>query len=372
MKIAVIKERDPNEQRVAVTPEVAKLYIKNGFSIWIEENAGLSAGYSNQEYINAGARMSKVPLEILSDANIVLKVQPSPLTSKINEAELMSSGTTIIGLLNSFNNVHIIELYKHRNITALSLELLPRISKTQTMDALSSQANLAGYRAVIEGFNHLKKASSMLMTAAGTVNPAKVLVLGAGVAGLQAIATAKRLGAIVYATDARASAKEQVHSVGGKFLSVAEDTNNETAGGYARETSSDYQVKQQILIAEQIKSADIVITTAQIPGKSAPILINESMITNMKPGAVVIDMASESGGNCSLTISNEIVCHNLVTIVGYTNYASKIAYDASKLYAKNLYNLVMYAFSNQVNNSINLEDEIIKPLIVTHNNQIYR
>jgi NAD(P) transhydrogenase subunit alpha len=370
MKIAVIKEREHNELRVAITPELVKAYIKHHCEVWIEEGAGLIAGFPDTEYTAMGAKVSKVPLEILSDADIILKVKPTPVNEKINETEFAKKGALIIGLLNPHSNNALLDLYKHREFSSLSMELVPRTTKAQSMDALSSQANLAGYRAIIEASYELKAALPMFMTAAGTVQPAKVLVLGAGVAGLQAIATAKRLGAVVSALDARQAAKEQVESVGGKFLSVETSESFEATGGYAKEVSDDYKLKQQMLLAEQIKLHDIVITTAQIPGKLAPKLISKALIDSMKPGSVIVDLAASSGGNCEGTLMDEVVEYNNVKILGYSNLPSKIAYDASRLYAKNLFNLVMYIFDNGKKSHLNIEDDIVKAMLVTHEGKI--
>jgi NAD(P) transhydrogenase subunit alpha len=370
MKIAVIKEREAGESRVAVTPDVVKQYLKNNFEVWVESGAGEEAGFTDCEYTAAGAKVSKVPLEILSDADIILKVRPTPLNEKVNETEFAKKNASIIGMLNPYSNNKLIDLYKHREFSAFSMELVPRTTKAQSMDVLSSQANLAGYRAVIEACSELKKALPMFMTAAGTVQPAKMLVIGAGVAGLQAIATGKRLGAVVSALDARQAAKEQVESVGGKFLTVETSENFETKGGYAKEVSDDYKVKQQILLAEQLKMHDIVITTAQIPGKPAPQLITKAMIAAMKPGSVIVDLAAGSGGNCEGTELDKIVKYKNVKIIGYGNLPSRIAYDASRLYAKNLYNLVMYLFDNGKKQEFNIDDDIAKAILVTHKGQV--
>ncbi|MCC2646593.1 MAG: pntA1 [Rickettsiaceae bacterium] len=370
MKIAVIKEREPEESRVALTPDVAKQYIKNNFEVWVEAGAGVEAGFTDSDYAAVGVKVSKVPLEILSDADIILKVRPTPLKEKVNETEFAKKNALVIGILNPYSNSKLLDLYKHKELSALSMELVPRTTKAQSMDVLSSQANLAGYRAVIEACNELKKALPMFMTAAGTVQPAKVLVLGAGVAGLQAIATAKRMGAVVSALDARQAAKEQVESVGGKFLSVDTTENFETKGGYAKEVSDDYKVKQQILLAEQLKIHDIVITTAQIPGKSAPQLITKSMIAAMKPGSVIVDLAASSGGNCEGTELDKVVEYKNIKLIGYGNLPSRIAYDSSRLYAKNLYNLIMYLFDNGKKKELNIDDDIAKAILITHNGKV--
>ena len=365
MKIGVIREREKGEMRAAITPEVVKLYVKAGFEVSVEKGLGMSAGYHDSEYQEAGADVSSVPLEILSDADIILKVRPTPKQDKINEVEFAKPQSVIMGLLSPHSNVELIDLYNTKKIHAFAIESLPRITKAQSMDVLSSQSNLMGYRAVIEGVYHLQQAAPMMMTAAGTIHPINVLVLGAGVAGLQAIATAKRLGAVVYAFDVRLAAKEQVESLGGKFISIEGAEDLQTSGGYAKEASADYKFKQQQLIADYVKKSDIVITTALIQGKSAPILVTKAMLENMRAGSVVIDLAAIAGGNCEATEVDKIIEHKGIKIVGDTNIISKLAKDASKLYAKNLYNFVMHLYVNKA--KIDFEDEIIKATLVTTN-----
>jgi NAD(P) transhydrogenase subunit alpha len=363
MKIGVIREREKGEMRVALTPDVAKLFLKAGFTIYIEKGAGVSAGYSDEEYSSAGCVISNVPLEVLSDADVILKVRPTPKQDKINETEFAKPKSLIIGLLSPHNNSELFDTYKSKEIHAFAMESVPRITKAQSMDALSSQSNLTGYRAVIEGVYHLQQAAPMMMTAAGTITPINVLVLGAGVAGLQAIATAKRLGAIVYAFDVRSAAKEQVESLGGRFISVENAEDLQTAGGYAKEASAEYKAKQQQLIADYVKKSDIVITTALIPGKPAPILVTKAMVENMKSGSVVIDLGAIAGGNCEATEVDKIIEYKNVKIVGDTNIISKLAKDASKLYAKNLYNFVVHLFGKE--KKIDWDDEIVKATKIT-------
>jgi NAD(P) transhydrogenase subunit alpha len=363
MKIGVIREREKGEMRVAITPDVVKLYIKAGFKICIEKGVGISAGYLDEEYKTAGAEISSVPLEILSDADIILKVRPTPKQDKINEIEFAKPGSSIIGFLSHHNNSELIAWYNSKKINAFAMELVPRITKAQTMDALSSQSNLAGYRAVIEGVYHMQQAAPMMMTAAGTIHPIIILVLGAGVAGLQAIATAKRLGAVVYAFDVRLAAKEQVESLGGKFISVEGAKDLQTTGGYAKEASAEYKMKQQQLIADYVKKSDIVVTTALIPGKPAPILVTKEMVEHMKSGSVVIDLAAVAGGNCEATEMDKIIEYKEVKVVGDTNIISKLAKDASKLYAKNLYNFVIHSYGKE--KKIDFTDEIVANMLVT-------
>lgn len=367
MKIAVLKEKASGETRVAVTPDVVKLYIRDGFEVLVEKNAGMQAGFLDNMYIDAGAKISSVPLEIVSDADIILKVQPTPTEDKINEVEFAKKGAVIIGLLSPYSNKFLPQSYAEKGISALAMELVPRITKAQSMDALSSQSNLAGYRAVVEAAYHFKRATPMFMTAAGTITAAKVLVLGAGVAGLQAIATAKRLGAIVYAYDVRVSSKEQVESVGAKFIEVEHSDAFDGKGGYASEVTKDYMKKQEEIIAQYSKKVDIIISTAQIPGKPAPKLISKAMITAMNPGSVLVDLATSTGGNIEGSIKDQTVDIANVKIIGTANLAMNVAYDASRLYAKNLYNLVTHSFAE---GKLKSEDEIVSKMLLAHKGKV--
>jgi NAD(P) transhydrogenase subunit alpha len=375
MKIAVLKERAAGERRVAISPETTKKLVEMGFAVYIEKNAGDASNMSDEDYRIAGAKISNIPLEIIADANIILKVQATPLddNDELNESKLLPQGAIVIGLLSPFENKAIIQAYNKKNITSFALELLPRITRAQTMDVLSSQSNLAGYRAIIEASYEFGKAMPMMMTAAGTITPAKVLVLGAGVAGLQAIATARRLGAIVSAFDVRKIAKEQVESLGASFIEVpAEDSANfETSGGYAKEMSEEYKMKQQSLICEALKKSDMVICTALIPGKRAPMLINEEMFGYLRPGSVVVDLATASGGNCAYSKKDKVVCQKNVKIIGYSNMASRIAADSSKLYAKNLFNFLNLLYHKESRKIyLNFDDEIVKSSLITHEGAI--
>ncbi len=370
MKIAVIRERAHSEDRVAVSPDVVASYLKLGFEVCIESGAGLKANYTDQQYLNAGAKISKVLLEVVADADILLKIQPTPLEEKL-ELEYLREGAIIIGSMSPFENRKYFEQANNKKINIFAMEFVPRITRAQTMDVLSSQSNLAGYRAVIEASYHYGKIFPMLMTAAGTLAAAKTLVLGAGVAGLQAIATAKRLGAIVSAFDVRAAAKEQVESLGAKFIEVESSEDMETAGGYAKEATDEYKRKQSELIASEIKKSDIVISTALIPGRKAPILIKKEMVESMMPGSVIIDLAAIAGGNCEVTELDKIIDHNGVKIVGPRNIVSSVASSASKMYAKNLYNFVHLLFDQENQQiQINLEDEIIKEALITSDGKI--
>ncbi len=351
MKIAILREEINGEKRVAATPDSIKKYIALGATVTIENQAGTGASIANFEYENAGAIIS----DNLSDADIVLCVRP-PSAHKLSQ---IKENAILVGMLEPYGNQEQISIYNERNISAFSLELLPRISRAQAMDVLSSQSNLAGYRAVIEAVTALGKAVPMMMTAAGTVTPAKALILGAGVAGLQAIATAKRLGAVVSAFDVRPVAKEQVESLGAKFIEVAAES-GETSGGYAKEMSDDYKRKQSELIAETIKKQDIVISTALIPGRPAPVLITEDMVKTMKQGSVIVDLAAASGGNCPLTELDNITEKYGVTLIGYSNLPSHVAIDASQLYARNLYNFISTLLVEQNTINVKWDDELTK------------
>jgi len=357
MKIGSTKESQEFEKRIAITPEIAKKYISIGFEVSLCENYGSHLGVKDEEYKKLGVSISKNEKEIIVNADII--VQLGLLSDDKNS--LLKENQTFIGILNPYDNKDKIDNLVKKKINIFSLELLPRITRAQSMDILSSQANLAGYKAVVESFAVFEKAIPMMMTAAGTIPAAKVLVVGAGVAGLQAIATAKRMGAIVYATDVRMASKEQVESLGGKFLTVEGAENLETEGGYAKETSEDFKKKQEELLSETLKKTDIVICTALIPGKKAPVIIKEDMINNMKAGSIIYDLAAIQGGNTAYTKVDEIINKNGVKILGESNILNKLPTSASNLYAKNVFNFVsnLYDKENKKIN-INLEDEIIE------------
>lgn len=367
MKIAALKERALNESRTSITPEVAKLLIKKGFLVAVEKDIGLLAGFPDSDYIQAGASVSNVPLEIISDADIILKVQPSPLDYKYSELEFAKEHAIIIGFLSPYSNHDYISGLTKKKLSGIAMELVPRTTRAQNMDALSSQSNLAGYRAVIESSYYFSKAFPMMMTAAGTISPCKVLILGIGVAGLQAIATAKRLGAAVSAYDVRLVTREQVESLGAKFISPELHTDSGDKSGYASELSNDHKAKQEEFLAGIIKNYDIVITTAQIPGKKAPILITTEMVKSMRHGSVILDMATSTGGNVEGSEADQIICRNGVTIIGTVNLASKIASDSSKLYSKNLYNFLDYSM---ISGNFNFDDELVKQMLVTKDGKI--
>lgn len=366
MKIAVVKEQQPGEKRVAISPETVKKYVELGATVHIEKGAGEASAITDEEYSKAGATLQD-KTSVLENADILLQVQPS------GDMENLKKDAIIIGFLDPFGQSDKLSNYAEKHLTAISVEMVPRISRAQSMDALSSQSNLAGYRAVIDAVAESGKVVPMLMTAAGTIAPARTLVLGAGVAGLQAIATAKRLGSIVSAFDVRPAVKEQVESLGATFIEVPQDESEsaETKGGYAKEMSEDYKKRQQALIHETLKKQDMVITTALIPGKPAPVLITEDMVKDMKPGSTIVDLAVASGGNCPLSEKGRIVTKHGVTLIGHDNMPSRNAADASRLYAKNLLNIITLLIDKEKKSiNLNLDDEIIKGATLTHQGEI--
>ena len=361
MRIVSVLENQKIEKRIAITPEIAKKYISLGIDVSLCENYASHLGIKDEEYKELGVSILKDENEIISNSDVI--VQLGLLDD--DKSSLLKENQTFIGVLNPYDNKDKINNLVKKNINTFSLELLPRISRAQSMDILSSQANLAGYKAVVESFANFEKAIPMMMTAAGTIPAAKVLVVGAGVAGLQAIATAKRMGAIVFATDVRITSKEQVESLGGKFLSVEGSENLETEGGYAKEASEEFKKKQEDLLAETLKKIDIVICTALIPGKKAPLIIKGSMIDNMQSGSVIYDLAAIQGGNSEFTEVDKIVIKNGVKIMGEANILNKLPVSASNLYSKNVFNFVsnLYDKENKKIN-INLEDEIINKTLI--------
>ena len=361
MKIGSILENQSIEKRISITPETAKKYLALGFEIFLIENYGNHLGIKDQEYLNLGVNILKDEDEIIKKSDIILQLG-LPSESKTS---LLRENQILVGVFNPFNNKEKLEDLVNKKINLFSLELLPRITRAQSMDILSSQANLAGYKAVIEAFTNFEKAIPMMMTAAGTVPAAKVLVVGAGVAGLQAIATAKRMGAIVFATDVRIASKEQVESLGGKFLMVEGSENLETDGGYAKETSEEFKKKQEDLLSETLKKIDIVICTALIPGRKAPIILKDKMIDNMLPGSIIYDLAAVQGGNTAFTQVNKIIDKNGVKIMGDSNILNKLPVSASNLYAKNIFNFIINLYDKENKKiNINLEDEIIKNTLI--------
>ena len=361
MKIVSLSENKNVEKRISITPEIAKKYISLGFEVYLSENYGSDLGFEDKEYKDLGVTIKSNDKEIIEKANII--IQLGLLDDE--RVSLFKSEQIIIGVLNPHENKKKIEEIVKKNINLFSLDLLPRITRAQSMDILSSQANLAGYKAVIESFSSFEKAIPMMMTAAGTVPAAKVLVVGAGVAGLQAIATAKRMGAIVFATDVRLASKEQVESLGGKFLMIEGSENLETEGGYAKETSIEFKKKQEELLKETLKKIDIVICTALIPGKKAPVIITQEMISEMQSGSVIYDLAAIQGGNTAFTEVDKIIEKNGIKIMGERNILNKLPISASALYAKNVFNFILNLYNKENKKiNINLEDEIIAKTII--------
>jgi len=368
MKLAIGKETATAEKRVAASPESVRKLIALGFDVSVESGAGLTAAVTDDMFAQAGAKIVQ-GADVYKDADVVLRVR-HPAASEI---AAMKNGAILLAQLSPYQEKEALQALAAQGVTAFAMEFVPRITRAQTMDVLSSQANLAGYRAVLEAAAAFGRAFPMMMTAAGTVPPAKVFIMGAGVAGLQAIATARRLGATVSATDVRPAAKEQVQSLGASFVMVENEETKaaETSGGYAKEMSDDYKRQQAELIAETIKKQDVVITTALIPGRPAPKLVTEEMVRSMKPGAVIVDLAVEQGGNCALSKAGEIVEVGGVTIVGHLNLPSRIAVDASALYARNLLNFLTPLVDKETKAlKLNREDEIVKASMVTDGGQI--
>ena len=360
MRIGSVLENQENEKRISITPDVIKKYTSLGFEVFLSENYGRHIGINDDEYLKLGAKISKDDKEILSSSDII--VQLGMLSDE--KSSIMKESQILVGVLNPYDNKGKLESLV-KKIKLFSLELLPRITRAQSMDILSSQANLAGYRAVIESFANFEKAIPMMMTAAGTIPAAKVLVVGAGVAGLQAIATAKRMGAIVFATDVRMASKEQVESLGGKFLTVEGSENLETEGGYAKEASEDFKKKQETLLSETLKKIDIVICTALIPGKKAPLIIKDNMINDMQSGSVIYDLAAVQGGNAAYTEADKIIEKKGIKIMGESNILNKLPISASSLYAKNMFNFIDNLFDKKNKKiNINLEDEIIEKTLI--------
>lgn len=362
MKIAVLREHKDGELRVAATPDTVKKYVALGASIAVEAGAGEGSAIMDADFEAAGAAIAANAAACAKDADIILKVS-APKKEELGD---IPNGALLLGMLEPYAHRDLLDSYNRKSISAFALELLPRISRAQSMDVLSSQSNLAGYRAVIDAVAAFGKAVPMMMTAAGTVAPAKALVLGAGVAGLQAIATAKRLGAVVSAFDVRTAAKEQVESLGAKFIAVPAEESGDAAGGYAKEMSEEYKRKQATLIHETLKKQDLVITTALIPGKPAPVLITEEMVRDMKPGAVIVDLAAAAGGNCPLTELDKLVVKHGVLLIGYGNMPSRVAVDASQLYARNLYNFISaLLISKDKALDVKWDDELVAGTLLT-------
>ncbi len=369
MKLSVLKERRAGETRVAATPETVKKLKGLGLDIVVENGAGAGARFADADYAAAGATIAPDAAAALSGADIVLKVRgPDD-----NEIAGFKKGAVLAALLAPYTEKETIAKLAAQGVTAFAMEFIPRISRAQAMDVLSSQANLGGYKAVIDAAAAFDRAMPMMMTAAGTIAPARVLIMGVGVAGLQAIATARRLGAIVSATDVRPATKEQVESLGATFVAVIDDEfkQAETAAGYAKEMSKEYQAKQAALIAETIKKQDIVITTALIPGRKAPVLVTEEMVKTMKPGSIIVDLAVEQGGNCPLSKPDEMIEAYGVTIMGYSNLPARLPVDTSSLYSRNLFNFVSLIVDKKTGAlALDWNDEIVKGAGLTRDGEI--
>ena len=363
MKIGVLKETKDGENRVALSPDVIKQLIKKEFLVTVEQGAGAGSNFSDEDYKESGALVGSAS-DVFS-ADIVLKVN---IFSK-EEVAQMKNGGACMSIMYAYNHPEILAELNKKSITSFSMDAVPRISRAQKMDCLSSQANLAGYKSVILGANYLEKIFPLMMTASGTITPAKVLIFGAGVAGLQAIATAKRLGAVVEVSDVRPETKEQVESLGGRFLTVEGAEEVKVEGGYASEVSAEFLQKQKELIQTKIKDSDLVITTALVMGKKSPILVTEEMVKSMKKGAVIVDMAVESGGNCEISVKDQIVRKHGVTIIGESNLPSLMSTNASQLYATNISTLLLHLATKDGFN-LDREEEITKGVLITYEGQV--
>ncbi|MBD22608.1 MAG: NAD(P)(+) transhydrogenase (Re/Si-specific) subunit alpha [Alphaproteobacteria bacterium] len=366
MKLVVPTEIIENEHRVGITPDCVGSLIKMGFKVFVQSNAGMHSSYSDEDYKKSGAKISSKLSELYTKADVIVKIQRPVKNKKINEFSYLKN-TNILTLLYEQKFKTEFNFLKKLNVNVFALERMPRISRAQSMDVLSSQSNLSGYKAVIDSASIFNKAFPLMMTSAGTVAPAKVLVIGAGVAGLQAIATAKRLGAVVSSFDVRSSTKEQVESLGAKFIEVKGKDSGETSGGYAKEMSKSYKKKQGVLLAENLKKTDIVITTALIPGKPSPKIITKKMVDEMKIGSVIMDLASEFGGNCELTKHGEIVSYKSKKIIGPINLPSSVAQDSSRLFSKNVLNFLMNSCIDGKFKNFNWEDEVVKETCIINN-----
>jgi NAD(P) transhydrogenase subunit alpha len=363
MKIGVLKETKPLETRVALTPDTVKQLLKKGFEVVIETDAGIQSSFSDQDYVAVGATLASK--SEICQADVVLKV------NSFSEEEVgqLREGNVTISFLYAYTIPSVVEAFKAKKTSAFSMDAVPRISRAQKMDALSSQANLAGYKTVILGANALGKIFPLMMTAAGTITPTKVLIFGAGVAGLQAIATAKRLGAVVEVTDVRPETKEQVESLGGRFLTVEGVEGVKIEGGYAKEVSAEFLQKQKELVESKIKDADLVITTALVIGKKAPILVSEDMVKSMKKGSVIVDMATESGGNCAISEKDKTVVKHGVTIIGDSNLPALLPINASQLYGTNIITLLMH-LADKDGFKWEMDEEITKGSLITHKGEL--
>lgn len=361
MKIAVPKETKEGETRVALSPDVVKTFVQKGFEVEVEENAGLSSYFSNDSYREAKATVLSDRRQLFGNADVLLKVN----APTIEEISCLKSGAVLISFMYAATHPELVEASVKQGISAFSIDAIPRISRAQKMDALSSQANLGGYKAVIAGANAMGKVFPLMMTAAGTIKPAKVMIFGAGVAGLQAAATAKRLGAIVEVTDIRPETKEQIESLSAKFIDVGKDESIKTEGGYVKQVSEEFLKRQREILTKHISEADLAITTALIPGKKAPVLITSDMVRTMKLGSVIVDMAVEQGGNCELSEKNKTVIKEGVTIIGEPNLPGLLPMNASQMYAKNISELLLH-LATKDGFKWEMEEEITKGCLIVH------
>jgi len=366
--VFVPKEATPGETRVAATPETVKRFVKDGLSVTVEAGAGAGAHISDKQFQDAGATITNDAKTAWASADLILKVNP-PTTAPFDEAALIKAGAILCSFIAPHKNLATVKTLATRKVSTLAMELIPRTSRAQTMDALSSQASLAGYKAVLLAATRLGKYFPLLMTAAGTIQPARVVIMGAGVAGLQAIATARRLGAIVEVSDIRPEVKEQIESLGGKFIELPNQESGSGTGGYAKEVTKEFLQKQQETVAKRVALADVVITTALVPGRPAPKLITADMVKSMRPGSVIVDLAVEQGGNCELSELNQDVVKHDVLILGYSNLPGSLPEDASTMYARNLVALIAL-FSKQGELSLDLEDDIIAGALLTHDGAV--
>ncbi|MBK9272353.1 MAG: Re/Si-specific NAD(P)(+) transhydrogenase subunit alpha [Saprospiraceae bacterium] len=366
MKIGVLKESRNQEKRVALSPQIVKQLISKGFEVLVEESSGENSAFTDGDYQNAGAKIIAQKKELISSSQVLVKV--NPFTQE--EINLLNSGTITISLMYHSLHPEMVKSLSEKGVSCFSMDAIPRISRAQSMDVLSSQGSLAGYKAVILGAEQMTRIFPLMMTAAGTITPSKVLIFGVGVAGLQAIATAKRLGAVVEATDVRPETKEQAESLGAKFISV-EDDGVKVEGGYAKEVTPEYLAKQKAAVNKSLFQADLVVTTALVMGRKAPVLITEEQVKQMKYGTVIVDMAAEQGGNCELTVPDQIVVKHGVKIVGITNLPSTLATNASELYAKNLQNLLLH-LADKDGFKWDLEEEITSGTLIIHNGKILK
>lgn len=367
MRFAVVKESSPGETRVALVPDAVKALLKKNHAVLVESGAGLAASIPDAEFAAAGAQIVPDAAQLMAQADCIVMVH----AVSREQAAALPEGKSVIGFLAPLRNPELVQILAKRRVTSFSLDAIPRITRAQSMDTLSSMATIAGYKAVLLAADHLPKFLPMLTTAAGTIRPSQCLILGAGVAGLQAIATARRLGAVVEAFDVRPAVKEQVKSLGAAFIEVAGQENLEDKGGYAKEVSADMLAKQQKLLHERARVADFIISTAQVPGKTAPRLITKEMVADMKPGSVIVDLAAESGGNCELTKADQTVRHHGVTIIGPTNLPAALPLDASRMFAKNLSTFIL-EITNESGFTMDWKNEIFSQTCITLNGEIKR